>query len=398
MLRTRFVLACLVATWSGFAAQAANDFAAPAGGVAPQSAVTAEPLPPELQRELDALKSAAWHPSATVRTSLGWRDNILLSPFAPLERTFGRAELEAILLRPMRNRWEVISFLTGDVLRYFSPPAETGGEQQWSLHAEGRWQPVEAARLALKGAGYFRDLVVDLSETEARRVIAPTRVRGGYLTTATRFTLPAGIRFEPAVQAKRTDYRDYAGDYDELRSGGRLEWRRGRGFGAAVAWYESRRTYAQRGEYTAGGRPLPGTQLRFRQRDGEVRIQSAWTAGGEWSAAVAAGRVENRDGASGYFDFDQQRARLELRWSGAHWGVHLDADAKRLDYLVQTVGAGLVPPPRIVDDYEVALRIERPLRSGWLGYAEQRWERSRSNEVDFSYRANTFSVGIQREF
>lgn len=398
MLRTLIVLACLVAAWSGFAAQDTGGVAPAAGAAAPTPAVAPEPLPPELQRELDALKSTTWHPSATVRTSLGWRDNILLSPFAPLERAFGRAEVEAILMRPMRNRWEVISFLTGDVLRYFAPPAETGGEQQWSLHAEGRWQPVEAARLALKGAGYFRDMVVDLSETEARRVIAPTRVRGGYLTAATRLTLPAGFRFEPAVQAKRTDYRDYAGDYEEVRSGGRLEWRRWRGFGAAVAWYESRRTYAQRGEYTAGGRPLPGTRLRFRQRDGEVRIHSAWTAGGDWSAAAAAGRVENRDGASGYFDFDQQRARLELRWSGARWRAHLDAESKRLDYLVQTVGAGLVPPPRIVDDHEVTLRLERPLGSVWLGFAEHRWERSRSNEVDFSYRANTFSAGIQREF
>ena len=397
MLRTLIVLAGLLAAFPGFAAQLGAGIPEPAGGTATQEADTS-PLPPELQAELDALKAVVWHPSATVRTSLGWRDNILLSPFAPIERAFGQAELEAILIRPMRNRWEVVSFLTGDVLRYFAPPVETSGEQQWSVHAEARWQPIDAARLALKGAGYFRDMVVDLSETEALRVIAPTRVRGGYGLAATRLSLPGGFRFEPSVQVKRTDYRDYAGDYEETRSGGRLEWRRGRRFVASASWYESRRDYIQRGEYTAGGRPLPGTQLKFRQRDGEAGVRTSWPWAGEWSASASAGRLENRDGGSGYFDFNQQRARLELTWEGDRWRGYLDAIATRLDYLVQTVGAGLVPPPRIVDDHEVALRVERRLGSAWLGFAEHRWERSRSNEADFSYQANSVTVGIQREF
>src|SRR5688572_31056561 len=95
------------------------------------SAITpAPPLPPELQAELDALARATWHPSAAARASVGWRDNVLLSPFAPLERGFARGELEAILLRPMQDRWQFISFLNGDVLHYFSPPPETRGEYQ----------------------------------------------------------------------------------------------------------------------------------------------------------------------------------------------------------------------------------------------------------------------------
>lgn len=391
MLRTLIVLAFLLAAIPVVAAQPADVAAA-----APASAPPA--LPPELQAELDALKAVSWHPSTTIRGALGWRDNVLLSPFAPIERGFGRAELEAMLFRPMRNRWEVVSFLTGDVLRYFDPPAETRGEQQWAIHAEGRWQPIDAARLAVKGAGYFRDMVIDLSETEARRVVAPTRVRGGYVSSAVRLSLPAGFRLEPGVQVKRTDYRDYAGDFDEARNGGRLEWRGWRRLVVSAAWHESRRDYAQRIQYTAGGRPLPGTQLEFRQRDGEFGVRTSWDMAGAWMAAVSAGRLENRDGASGYFDFNQRRARMELQWEAARWRVHLDADTRRLDYLVQTVGAGLVPPPRIVDDHELTLRIERKLGAAWLAFAEHRWERSRSNEVDFSYRANTFSLGIQREF
>lgn len=381
-----FVVAC-----AATAVRAAEPVSAPA--------LSADaPLPPELQAELDALEASVWSPSLALRTSLGWRDNVLLSPFAPIGRGFGRAEVDAILFRPMRNHWEFVSFLNGDVLRYFAPPTETSGEQQWSLHVEGRWQPVDAARLSLKAAGYLRNMVIDLSETEALRLVAPTRVRGAYAIAATRVALPGGFRFEPAVQVRRSDYRDYAGDYDDVRGGARLEWDRLARLAISAAWFETRRDYDQRVQFSASGRALAGTRLEFQMREAEMKLRTGWSGGGEWSAAVTAGKAENRDGASGYFDYDQERVRFELGWEGERWRVGLDAEARRMEYQVQTVGAGIAPPPRIADDYEAMLRAERDLDSKWTLFAEYRWERSRSNEVGFSYRANTVLAGVQRSF
>jgi hypothetical protein len=240
-------------------------------------------------------------------------------------------------------------------------------------------------------------MVIDLSETEARRVVAPTRVRGAYAIATTRLRFGT-LYFEPMVQGKRTDYRDYPGDYDEVRSGGRIEWRQGEAFAISAAWYDSRRTYDERMEFTASGRPLPGTRLRFSQQDGEVKVRTGWNRGGQWTLAATAGRMENRDGASGYFDYDQKRLRLEAGWRRAAWRVNLDAEAKRMDYLVQTVGAGIAPPPRINDDHEATLHVERELDSRWSLFGEHRWERSRSNEIEFRYRANTVLAGVQRSF
>jgi hypothetical protein len=376
---------------------AAITRAQPAVATAP-SDPSSTALPPELQAELDALQRGAWFPSASVRASAGWRDNILLSRFAPIERAFGRAELEAILLRPLRNHWEFVSFLNGDVLRYASPPPETAGEQQWSLHTEGRWQPIDPLRVSLKATGYLRDMVLDLSETEATRVVAPTRVRGGHLTAVTRVSLPAAFVFEPSVQLKRTDYRDYPGDFHEVRAGARLEWRRYEWLGLSAAWFESERDYSQRTRYSASGRPLVGTRLSFRQREGEFRARTSFRRRGEWSAAATVGRVENRDEASGYFDYDQDRARLELGWRGAAWRATLDSEIKHMEYLLQTVGAGISPPPRMSEDSEVTLRVERELNPRWTAFFEHRWERSRSNETEFNYRANTALAGVQRSF
>lgn len=392
------LIAIALACVAGEDSRPPTEPTAAAAPVARAEPAAAPALPPELQAELDALQRGLWVPSATIRGSVGWRDNILLSPFAPLERAFARAEFEAMLLRPMRQHWEFLSFVNADVLRYLSPPAETGGEQQWSAHAEARWQPLTAARLALKATGYFHDMVLDLSETAAVRVVAPTRVRGGFVTAATRVTLPAGFVVEPLVQAKRNDYRDYPGDFDEARAGARLEWRRTAALALAAAWFESRRDYAQRPNYSASGRPLPGTVLEFRVRDAELQARSAFTAAGEWSTVLTLGRRENRDEASGYFNYDQKRGRLELWWERGRWRVGLDAETRRTAYLVQTVGAGIAPPARIADEHEATMRVEREIDARWTLHLEHRWERSRSNLAEYNYRANTALAGVQRSF
>lgn len=352
------------------------------------------------EAELAALlaEQSAWQRSLTLRGAAGWRDNILLSSFAPLRRGFARAELEAFLWRPMRDMWEVVSYVNGDVLRYFSPPPETAGEQQWFGHAELRWQPVGPVRLALKADGFFQDAVIDLSETETLREVAPTRTQGGFATLAARFALPQGFAWEPFAQAKRTDYREFPGDYDETIGGGRLEWKRGDAWRISAGWIERARRYAQRVTYTAGGRPLPDTRLRFRQREADVKLTADWNRSGKWTAALGAGWLANRDRASGYFDYDQKRAGLELGWEGASWRVSVDGDVKRMEYRTQTVGAGIAPPARVADAFETVTRIERTIGEAWTLFAEHAWERQRSNEAEFNYRANTVLAGVQRAF
>ncbi len=333
----------------------------------------------------------------TVRTALGWRDNVMLSPFAPIGRAFGRTEVEAFLSWP-HGDWRLLSLLNGDVLRYFSPPPDSGGEQQWFIHLESRWQHWPAWRMTLKVDTFMQDTVIDLSETEATRTILAARVRGGFSTFAPRITLPAGLVLEPLIQAKRVTYRDIPGNYDETKAGARLEWKSKGALAISAAWLEHRRRYAERQQYTVGGRTLKGTQLRFWQREGELKVSTGWTAAGPWTAAATVGRLENRDHASGFFDYNQQHARLEFSWQAGLWKTGVSADARRMDYLRQTVGAGIAPPPRVTDSSETRLRLERTFSPRWLAFAEHTWERNRSNEREFSYRGNTAFAGLQRDF
>lgn len=378
---------------------AAQSPSAPAPAVSESAPAAGTAWTPEEEAELAALAASIGNLYEFVwRGSLGWRDNILRSPFAPVGRGFGRAELEAFLWRPIFGDFELVGFLNGDVLRYFAPPPETAGEQQWFAHAEGRWTPMEAAQFTLKAIGFYQDAVIDLSETAATRIVAPTKVRGAVGTFGTRLALPAGFSFEPMFQMKRTDYREFPGDYDETNANGRLEWKRSDALKVSVAYFERTRRYDERQEFTAGGRALAGTRLRFTQREGEFKVATAWTGRGSWDAAVAVGRLSNRDEASGYFDYDQDRVNLDVGWTRDRWKLDFDGSAKRIEYRVQTVGVGINPPPRVEDAFDVTTRLERSLNDAWTIFAEYRWERNGSNQAEFNYRANTVLVGVQQTF
>ena len=337
-----------------------------------------------------------WSYTATVRAAVGWRDNVLLSPFQPLARAYSRGECETFSHWAHQD-WEAYALLNGEVLRYFSPPPETGGEQLWFGHAEWRWRRWPAAQLSLKADAFLQDAVVDLSETETVRTVAPVRALGGFTTAALRCPLPGGFTVTPLGQLRQTDYRSFAGDYAEVRWGAQLKWQRP-GLELQASAYEHRRRYDDRPQVSAGGRSLAGTHLRFWQRVGELKATTSWTAAGEWSLAVLAGRTENRDRASGFFDTDQRRWEAEIEWRPGAWQVTLAGERRRYVYLHQTVGTGTQPPSRAADYDEASLRVVRTLTPAWGVFGHYRWERCQSNEPGFSYRSNNVLAGVQRTF
>jgi hypothetical protein len=347
--------------------------------------------------ELAAL--TGWQHTATVRSSIGLRDNVLLSPFDPIARPFARGELEVFLLRPEAGAWDFLGFLNGDVTRYFSPPAETGGEQQWFLHGEARWQPLPNFRAALKADIFLQDSVIDLSEIATQREFLPTRAQGFFATLVPRWQLPRGFAVEALGQARVTDYRDLASDYAESRFGVRLDWKRSHRLALSLAAYERLRHFRQRNQFTAAGRALAGTRLRFEQREVELKESSSWTAGKfRWSPGLTLGWLTNSDAASGYFDYDQKRARLEVAAERNRTRINFEAHVKRMVYRVQTVGVGIAPPARREDNFETAVRAEHRVGKVYTVFAEHRWERNRSNQSEFSYRCNTVLAGLERTF
>ena len=363
-----------------------------------RSLLAGTPSDPAIPIDLAALELPSLSRLITLRASSGYRDNVLLSSFAPEGRSFARAETEVVLSSLNESAWQWTAFLNGDVLRYFSPLPDARGEQQWFTHGELRWTPSSRLVTSLMAQVYYQDMVLDVSETEAVRVVAPIRVRGAIVASSTKIALPAGFVLEPYARVHRSDYLDYSGDFDETQAGLRLEWKHDERFVLSAGGRQLRRAYDERTNFTAGGRPLPDTHLRFDQTEAELKARSAWSWRGNWNASVAASRLQNRDQASGYFNYDRDRLKTQLGWSNSRWSVTGSGERQQSEYLVQTVGIGTSPAARVSRDTEVTARVERHFNPAWTAFAEARDERSTSNQVEFSYRARGVLGGVEFSF
>jgi hypothetical protein len=374
--------------------------------------------------------TSAWDVSTTLRGSFGWRKNVTLSAVNPVDQPFWRLEAESFVLRETTHDWRFMSFLTADVLRYFRAPTlvteqaaapaddprnrhgdgtvsverSIPGEQQWAGAVEARWQPRPGFRTAVKTLGFLQDVFIDPSETEGSPEPAThVRLAGGYVLLAPHLALPGWFAIEPSFQLKRVDYRSgYPGDYNASRPGVQLAWSRTERLVVSAAWYEHRRHYSNLLASRVRGRPIPGRLLGLGQRELELKVATTFHRGGTWTLSASANRLENRDRAEGFLDYDRRRLEVEVAWDRGPWHGTADIAASRQDYLRQTVGFGNQLSPRIADDYDTTARLERDLPGQWTVFAENRWERNRSNIRDaqyrFSYRTDTVLAGVQRTF
>lgn len=356
-----------------------------------------EALPPELREQLQAILGPAWRWGATLRVGAEWRDNVLLSPVSPTARSLLRGQLESYVWRRPAGAWEWLGFLNGDIGRLVDPLPELTGEQEWFGHGEGRWTPRPGWRVAWTGQAYYQDQVFDLSATETERFVARMRVRGA--RTGLDLTAPLLGAFAVVAGAKvhRSDYADFSEDFTEREGAAALRWRRERGERGSLVvelgWRGRRRQHPDRNQYTAGGRPLPGTQLEFRQD--EFRLETTLVRG-PWTASLEGYRMENRDLASGYFNYTEQGGQVTLERATERWRVLLEGSASWSRYEVQTVGIGFDPPLRRRNNRDVRGRVERILSPRWTLFAEAREERSRENEEGGTYRARVVSLGVSR--
>lgn len=338
---------------------------------------------------------SSWQIAQSDRVSCGYSDNLLLSPFSPLRSSFVEAAAELLFLRSTWSDWEFSAFLQGSHRRYQISDPLVRDETGWFSRVEGRWNGWPRLRLSLALSAFGETSVIDLSDTEASRLVVVARLRGVSAGAAVRFNLNDQTSLLLAARPSRTDYLSFAGDFAAIENRARLEWRLAPRLTAGIDWVELQRDYAARPQYTAGGRPVAGTRLSFRQSGGEASLTLALDSRARRRLTLIAGKTTNQDRASGYFDYRQRRGGLRLDWSAGLWRTTLEGQLKRDVYPVQTGGTGIAPPPRRSQHLEGELRGERMLSSRWTVLATLGREHASGNLAEFTYTANTTSVGLR---
>lgn len=347
-------------------------------------------LPPDLAALLKP--PSPWGVSASVETSFGFKDNLLLSSSGEERSSFARSRAELVLLRLPTGAFDFSMLTEASGTRYFTGQS-TKHDARAFVFSDVGWNPHKSLRGALQLIGYYRDEVSDGSLTDFRRDLTVIKVSGANVGPVVRWTFHPSWWIEAQGGIERKVFRDGAEDCDIGEGALRLGWKPNDRLKLRVAAERRWRDYVERFGLTSIGRELT-TLLKISERKAALLVDFTWDRAGRWKSSARAGALAYRDNASGYLNFGQRFIGHELEWKTDAWLLRLGGTARRTDYDVQKVGFGS-PPPLIRDDFDAEFHTERRIAKHWTLLAKYRWERSRSNDTIASYVMNEGLLGLR---
>ncbi len=357
-----------------------------AGALLAGRAATSPPEPPPLPD---------WGWSAALETGVGYRDNLLLSSTAQERSGFLHAAAELLLLRMPGRGLESSFFLQTEGRRFWSGRNVHQEASAW-LQGESAWRPARAWKWSLPLSAYYDDRVLDVSDTDVERLIAETRLAGVLGGPQVRWDFADRWHLETQVAGDRVRHEDGVNDAEVIRGLFRVGWRPAPAWEGKVSFWQRERAYARRVQYSAAGRPLLGTRLRFAETEGEISVSFRWGPGERWRAISRVGGRRLGDNGSGYFGHREWRGEQQLEWSDDRWKIRAEAGIRELRFGVQTVGLGIDPPARWRTELSGSLRTERHLAGDWSLVAVVSREHVRSNDPLGAYRVNEGLLALRR--
>ncbi len=342
--------------------------------------------------ELPALPT--WTSVASFESSVGFKDNLVLSAENEERSSFVRGGMEFLLMRVPTGPLELSLFGQADGTRFFTGETVKDERKVW-LHTEAAYRAGPAWKFTLPVTAYYDAGVFDQSATDAERIVAELKVRGLMVGPAVRWAFLPTWWVEAQMTGERKRYDDGANDGDVGGEDVRLGWSPGKRLELRLKGARRWRAFESRSLFNAAGRELIGTELKVDERELELRAEVGWDRAGRWRTTTRAGVLHYRDNGSGYFNYRDLRASQELEWKNGDWLVRLEAAINRIEFGVQTVGLGLAPPARVKDEYLAALRVERRWSARTTVFGDYRWERSRCNDAIASYRVNECLLGVR---
>jgi hypothetical protein len=345
---------------------------------------------PELDLELPT-----WDFETTLTGSMGYKDNILLRPIDGESSGFWRTDIEGMLWRYPDGKTEFVSMFGFTDVRYFSAE-ETDGEQTAFLYASFDWTTTNWLSLTLPGQVLYQDQVLDFSVTEAESVIGQVQVFS--FSTNPEWNIAVNETLDIGVSGlfRSDSFENGPDDFQDV--GGRLivVYRLGLWGDIDLLYKHYRRDYATRVQYTAGGRPMIGTELMPRHRVAEGRFDVKFGPESELRIEAKGDYVENRGNGAGYFDYDRARVGLEFTWTPGPWRFRLLGSITRYEYLLQTVWIEDASQleTRMKDDRYVQFRIERRLSEGLWWHLDCEGEQSTTNDFYGSYDSTAAYSGM----
>lgn len=346
----------------------------------------------------EALKSILpiWERTASVKASLGYRDNVALSHAAPRGSGFLRSTMEGAALRLPVDDTQLTFLITAEDTRYFSG-ADPDHENLVIAQGEVKrfWENGWEAALGLDGV--YLDQVLDISVTETNRTPVPLQTGALTARPSVRRELPDRLWLALEAPATRQWFLKELDDYWE--AGARLSI--GSTYGhkseSSLGYAFTFRNYDTEPTRTITGQPIPGTHRDGYQHEMLWSWRHYWDAARHWRTTTKVSfRAFTGNGPS-YFDYNRVGIAEQLRFRHARWELAAEVKFAVYQFDTQTVNA-TDPSKRQRTDLVFNLRGERELAKHWRVFAQYDFEQTFSNLTLDEYRVNTVSGGVTLEF
>jgi hypothetical protein len=342
-------------------------------------------------------ESMLWDKQISLSSGVGYKDNILLSPFNPRGSQFFINGLDLMALRVPLDGWQVVGSIVGDDIRYWHTSG-TNSEDLFLASLRVQREMPHSWRAGMEVRGIYEKEVLDISTSAGLPATALVDGYGYVLQPSLRKDFDPGFWLQLETPVTHWFYKAPLDEYWEYGP----VVTAGHDFGKAAdvtlsygASYQPHAKWTALDEY---GRPLPRPLEVFQQRV-EVAWRQYWDSRHYWRSATHLVFAYKQDNGGGFFNYYEYQAIQDLRWQTANWQVKGSAEAASEIYPVQGVGIlnGEILGRDLLD---LSLEAERRLYKGLRVFGKWEYQQAHSNQAASAgdYLARTISFGLRYEF
>jgi hypothetical protein len=342
-------------------------------------------------------ESMLWDEQVTLSAGLGYKDNVLLSPFNPRPSPFFLSGLDLAVLRLPLDGWQIEGSIVGDDIRYWHT-VNTNSEDLFIGNLRVRRELPGGWLAGLEFRGIFEKQVLDVSTLVGSPTTALVEGDGLSLRPSLRKNLPLGLWVQVEMAATHWYLQAPLDAYWEYGPVETLGCDFGKSADVTLSYAATHQSHSEWVALDAYGRPLP-QHLEITQQRVELAWRQTWDASGRLHSSTRLVFAYDEDNGGGYFDDYQYQAIEDIRWLTDNWQIK--GSAQLVDEIYPIQGVGVLNGENLTRCLaDLSLEVERRIYKSFKGYGKMEYQQAQSNYTGNAgdYIARTVTFGLRWEF
>ncbi len=342
-------------------------------------------------------QSMLWDEQIALYSGVGYKDNVLLSPFNPRGSAFVIDGVDLAVMRLPLDGWEVVGAVVGDDIRYWRNVG-TNSEDSLisSLRVRREW--ADGWRVGLEGRGLDEKQVLDIS---TRAAVPATALVEGYGITATpsvRKDFKDGLWVQVESPVTRWSLAAPLDDYWELGPLVTVGCNLGQYSDLAASYGASYQPHDNWVALDPYGRPLPQLLEIFQDRT-ELAWHQYWDPQRRLRSSTRLIFADDQDNGGGYFNYYEYQIVQDVLWQTANWQVK--GSVQQVYELYPVEGVHVLDGQHLNRNLtDISFEVQRRLFKHFKGFGKFEYQRGHSNYAGGAgdYTTRAYSCGLRWEF